>query len=81
MTGEGWTCGRGEANNRREPKWGGRVGTAPACAASLKENEGGGSFLCCLWATEGTPGSQRAAGAKIRYRGRKFATGGEISLL
>ena len=35
---------------------------------------GGGAFLCCLWATEGTPGSRRAAGgensllwAKFRY--------------
>ena len=51
------------------------------CAASLKKNEGGGSFFMLLVATEGTPGSQRATGAKIRYRGRKFATGGEISLL
>ena len=47
--GERRTCGRGEAYNRREPKWGGRAGAAPACAIGLKENEGGGGgFLFML---------------------------------
>ena len=33
---------------------------------------GGGGFLCCLWETEGTPGSQRAAGGENSLLGVKI---------
>ena len=101
-------CGRGEADNRREPKWGGsgvRLGrlrrmadTVPACGGErcracagvtqayaagelcsrVANREWGGGGLWCMWATEGTPGSRRVAGAKIRYWGRNFATVGKF---
>ena len=57
-------------------KWGCGRGGSGVRGRSKRE---WGSFLCCLWATEGTPGSRRAAGGENSLLGMKFRYCSEYS--